>query len=166
MIAEGISRSELFEQTKPVTLTASTYDLWIPVKPLGLPVLPVDSVASTAGLRAAGWEAAPAGGSGGRSSLGGGQTTPVHDSAAAQLVPHALSGWSDAEVPAKAQQRLIRESDVHLDYTVRWQADTLTVALRNNRADDRNYTVFVVVEETLGSGVVLHTVERIPVPAS
>ena len=163
MIAQGVSRPELFHETKPVTLTASTYDLWIPVKPLGLPQLSVDPVASSAALRAAGWEVAPTGGSGGLPTRGRGQLTPVHDSAAEQLVSHTLSGWTDAEVPAKAQQRAIRESDVHLDYTVRWQADKLTVSLRNNRAEDRNYVVYVVVEETLGSGVVLHTVERMPV---
>ncbi len=38
----------------------------------------------------------------------------------------------------------------------------MTVTLRNHSAD-RNYVVYVVVEETLDSGKVLHTAQRIPV---
>lgn len=39
----------------------------------------------------------------------------------------------------------------------------MTISLANNRPTDRNYVVYVVIEETLGSGLVLHTMERIPV---
>jgi hypothetical protein len=38
----------------------------------------------------------------------------------------------------------------------------MTVSLHNDPTD-RNYVIYVVVEETLGSAQVLHTVQRIPV---
>ena len=59
------------------------------------------------------------------------------------------------------QRRVVKENDVHVDYALRWQADQLIVTLQNNRPQDRNYIVYVVVEETLGSGEVLHTEQRV-----
>ena len=58
----------------------------------------------------------------------------------------------------------LAQSEIHIDYTLRWQGDRLTVSLRNNRpTEDRNYVVYVVVEEVLGSGEVLHTTARVPI---
>jgi hypothetical protein len=80
-------------------------------------------------------------------------------------------GWEDGTEPPKGQRRRAElkgdlsddKGHVEIDYTLHWQADRLTVSVKNNRPLDRNYIVYVVVEETLGSGEVLHTVERIPV---
>jgi hypothetical protein len=72
-------------------------------------------------------------------------------------------GWADDQEPVSGQRRWVKEHDIQIDYSLRWQADQLTVTLRNNRPLDRNYIVHVVVEETLGSGEVLHTAQRIPV---
>jgi hypothetical protein len=73
-----------------------------------------------------------------------------------------LIGWIDAVEPATAQHREAAKNLIHLEYQLRWEADQMTVTLRNQPAD-RNYVVYVVVEETLGSGNVLHTAQRIPV---
>jgi hypothetical protein len=72
-------------------------------------------------------------------------------------------GWVEGAELAKAQRRGSKQSEIHVDYTLHWQADRLTVSLRNNRPEDRNYVVYVVVEEMLHSGRVLHTFEGIPV---
>ena len=52
---------------------------------------------------------------------------------------------------------------VMFDYELVWVADRLTVNLKNNRPSDGNYLIYLVVEETLGSGVVLHTIQPVPV---
>ena len=74
-----------------------------------------------------------------------------------------MIGWIDGGEVAKAQRRRPAQNDIQVDYTLRWEADRLTVSLKNNRASDRNYVIYVVVEETLGTGRVLHTFEGIPV---
>jgi hypothetical protein len=51
--------------------------------------------------------------------------------------------------------------NISLDYMVRWEANEITITLKNN-AVDRNYVAYAVVEETLSSGTVLHTVQRVP----
>jgi hypothetical protein len=71
-------------------------------------------------------------------------------------------GWIESVEPATGQHRKGAQSLIHLDYTLHWEADRMTVTLRNH-PDERNYVVYLVVEETLGSGQVLHTAQRIPV---
>ncbi|RYG88740.1 MAG: hypothetical protein EON59_03545 [Alphaproteobacteria bacterium] len=75
----------------------------------------------------------------------------------------AIIGWLEGGELTKAQRRKARQTQIEVDYSLRWQGDRLRVTLENNRATDRNYVVYVVVEETLFSGQVLHTFEGIPV---
>jgi hypothetical protein len=56
-----------------------------------------------------------------------------------------------------------RQDEIALDYALSWEADAMTITLKNNNPADRNYIVYAVVEEKLGSGLVLHTVQRIPI---
>lgn len=135
-IAEGTSIPESRHEAGTSVLKAITFDWWIPVKPLGRTDIALDPLAS---LRAAGWEASD------------------------EILLPDLIGWEDAKEPSKGQRRLAQEGEILLDYTLHWQADKMTISLKNNRSVDRNYVVYVVVEETLGSGAVLHTVERIPI---
>jgi hypothetical protein len=58
--------------------------------------------------------------------------------------------------------KAVRQEEITLDYALRWEADAMKITLKNNPTD-RNYVIYVVVEEKLGSGVVLHTAQRIPV---
>jgi len=167
LIAEGLSIPEARDDTGTAVLKASTFDSWIPVKPLGGLETKISSSVSYASLRAAGWEA------GGQTisppglpTAGGG--TSRREFANIDLVEGSpifsdLFGWEDGKEPAKAQHRLEKESEIHLDYTLHWQADKVTVSLGNNRPEDRNYVVYVVVEEKLGSGAVLHTMVPVPV---
>jgi hypothetical protein len=121
-------------------------------------------------LRAAGWEATGDATPSGATTLGGG-TPPLAPSETLweSTAPEAeaglsyLASWLDAAEPPAGQHRKPEESEVHLDYALNWQGDRMTISLTNNRPEDRNYVVYLVVEETLGSGVVLHTTQRIPV---
>jgi hypothetical protein len=169
-------------QTREVNGTAkfeaSTFDWWIPVKPpsvkpLGGVEIRSASTTSKASLRAAGWEEAalnvvspPV-----LPTREGGVSAPDIPSAAVdrdairdQVRFMDLVGWEEGTEPAEGQARLVEQKEVHLDYALHWKADRLAISLKNNRpVDDRNYIVYVVVEETLSSGAVLHTVERVPI---
>jgi hypothetical protein len=175
-IAEGPSVAELREVSGTATLQAVTFDWWIPVKPLD-GVLPVGEALPGAALRATGYEAAaavtvpPTAPPPGPSPLLPPSPRPLPLAVSADSIGIApdiqftdLFGWEDGTEPANGQHRRAAQSEIQIDYTLHWQADRLTVSLKNNRpVEDRNYIVYVVVEETLGSGEVLHTVERIPV---
>jgi hypothetical protein len=170
-IAEGTSIPESRHEAGTAVLKAITYDWWIPVKPLGRAEITLDPSVSIASLRAAGWEA------GGNAisppalpTREGGVLPPrapsagIADfSAIRDIQLSDLIGWEDAKEPSKGQRRLAQQGEICLDYTLHWQADKMTISLKNNRPADRNYVVYVVVEEKLGSGAVLHTVERIPI---
>jgi hypothetical protein len=135
--------------------------------------LRADAVVKDAALRGVGWESAgdavvppvaPAGSPG--PAFPSARPAEAIASSAGLLEGLQVSdliGWEDATEPAKGRRRLAASSEIEIDYTLRWQADRMTISLANNRPADRNYVVYAVVEETLGSGLVLHTVERIPV---
>jgi hypothetical protein len=178
-IAEGQTIAEVRDVSGTATLKAVTYDWWIPVPTPNLK-FSVDALRDVAIFRSFGSEGgsgpagAPAAPSPSPSSSPA--PAPAPQSHLARVESMGLSadiefsdyfGWEDGAEPAKGQRRRAAMTDaehpVELDYTLRWQADRLTVTLKNNRPEDRNYVVYVVVEETLGSGEVLHTVERIPV---
>jgi hypothetical protein len=180
-LAEGQTIDETRQSSGTAVLQAVTFDWWIPVKPLGFAGSLAATVAKDASLRATGWET-PGGGSGSSApagsgvSAGGGAmggnsaslpplTSGVAHSAAMidDVAFTDYIGWSDGAEPPSGRHRLARTEEIRIDYTLKWQADRLTVTLANNRQQDRNYIVYVVVEETLGSGEILHTVQRVPV---
>lgn len=67
--------------------------------------------------------------------------------------PPAASGMADSTLPGV---------EIKIKYSLHWKADRLRIQLEN-RPEDRNYVVFLVVEETFpASGQVLHT--ALPVP--
>lgn len=171
-LAEGQSDPEFREAHGTAILKAITFDWWIPLKGLSLDKFDPREAARITSLRAAGWE------SDDRSAPSSSQ--PPHGQGP---LPGSLPGtgslwdrnvveddvtfsdvfaWIDAVEPSDGQHRKAAESEVHLDYKLRWRGDRMTIALKN-RPSDRNYVVHVVVEETLGSGAVLHTTQRIPV---
>jgi hypothetical protein len=171
-IAEGTSTAESRESSGTAVLQAVTFDWWMPVAPLGYTKIVSEEILKQASFRATGFEVAS-------ESAGGPKTSPAVPAPLPQTLPIGvvrdvtgirddikfsdLFGWEDGTEPVKGQRRLAALGEVQLDYTLHWQADRLTVSLKNNRPTDRNYVVYVVVEETLGSGEVLHTVERIPI---
>lgn len=164
MIAEGASVANQRNASGTAALQAITHDWWVPVKPLGRPNVDRIAAKNRVALRGLGWE------SGTAPVPSGPQPSPFP---ALQLIRDDISlhdevsfsdivGWIDSIEPTTGQHREAAQNLIHLDYTLHWEADQISVTLRNHLAD-RNYVVYVVVEETLGSGQVLHTVQRIPV---
>jgi hypothetical protein len=172
MISEGVTIADPREASGTAALQAITHDWWIPVKPLGVPNITRFTAKDLVSLRGLGWQSDGSSGT---------PAAPASDPSGPRplppLVPHLsadvlsqrdqvslsdLVGWIDAVEPATGQHREAAKNLIHLDYRLRWEADQMTVTLRNHPAD-RNYVVYVVVEETLGSGKVLHTAQRIPV---
>jgi hypothetical protein len=172
MISEGTSIASPRNTSGTAALKAITHDWWVPMKLSGRPIVDSIGAKNLVSLRSLGWEsstssatpAAPA------SLPSGPQPSP---SPALHLLGDDISlhnqvsfsdllGWIDSVEPATGQHRQAAQNLIHLDYTLDWEADQMTVTLRNHPAD-RNYVVYVVVEETLGSGQVLHTAQRIPV---
>jgi hypothetical protein len=171
MIAEGTSLATPRNARGTAALQAVTHDWWVPVKPL---VQPTDRIGATEliSLRGLGWES-----SGASATTIGPAPVPAGPQPAPLPVLHLLRddislydqvsytdllGWIDSVEPATGQHRKAGQNLIHLDYTLHWEADRMTVTLRNHPGE-RNYVVYVVVEETLGSGQVLHTAQRIPV---
>jgi hypothetical protein len=70
--------------------------------------------------------------------------------------------WEDGRETWEGEKRNRRLEPVRVEYTLRWRGNQLYVNLRNNQ-DDRNYLIYLVVEEKLASGQVLHTAYPVPV---
>lgn len=172
-LIEGTSIAEVRELRGTARLQAVSYDWWIPVKPLG-GLVPASEATLHAALRATGYEADAAAATGAAAPAAAPMPAPSPAPSAAAIRADSITadslslsdlfGWDAGVEPADGQRRRASQGEIQIDYTLRWQADRLTVTLSNNRpADDRNYIVYVVVEEVLGSGEVLHTVARVPV---
>ena len=72
--------------------------------------------------------------------------------------------WT-AEAELAGRRKVRGTQTVELDYAWTWTEGELVIELYNRLPawQGLNYVVYVVVEETLGSGNVLHTAERVPV---
>lgn len=171
-IAEGYSVAETREKGTVVELEASTFDWWIPVKPLAGAAITSASSLSNAFLRAIGGEPADGGkpqpvpatpGNGLNPPPGPSNGVVDFTTVGLELNLSDFIGWHDSKDPVNGQRRQVKKQKVMFEYKLRWVADRLQVTIRNNRPADRNYIVYVVVEETLGSGEVLHTVVPVPV---
>lgn len=77
------------------------------------------------------------------------------------LIPEIF--WKSGAQDWDGQHRDVKQASVTIDYTLDWEADSLSVTLRNDPAD-RNYVVDLVLEEKfIGSGQIMHTALPIPV---
>ncbi|HEY6223925.1 MAG TPA: hypothetical protein VIW26_09075 [Gemmatimonadales bacterium] len=151
-------------------LKAHTFDWWIPVRSPYSPTVPVDQTART--LRGLGQVTATGGA---RVPRFAAATTPKPDPGArfAWGSPLALEEGTprvvvlDGAQDWEGEHRDAREVDgdhkVTIAWSLVWNADSLVIKLQAD-PKDRNYVVYVVVEEKLQGGVgnVLHT--AIPVP--
>ncbi len=167
VLASGASpRTSVVEREATATLKAHTFDWWIPVKaPFSLAV-PFDDTMTQ--LRAFGWTQPNQTANNQPGSM---QTLEHHQPILApsatwvgsfsDLVPELY--WQSGQERWEGQHRDPREQNVSIKYKLRWQGDRLSVNIEND-PDDRNYVVFLVLEEQLGlSGAWLHTAIPLPV---
>ena len=76
-----------------------------------------------------------------------GQATLEETSAASVVLG---LGWTDGAQTWQGEHREMSEATVEMQVSLDWHASDLRVTIEN-RPEDRNYTVFLVVEETFGS---------------
>jgi hypothetical protein len=141
------------------TLTAHTFDWYVPVEPS---FLDDDHLADTlVALRSAGWSGAKRPPIPHKTLKGNAlQTSTLTFADKVAIVGSHL--WRDGTQDWEGQRREMAESTITIKYSLHWKADRLRISLEG-RPQDRNYVVFLVVEETFPArGTVLHT--ALPVP--
>ncbi len=150
------------------TLAADTFDWWVPVPESAQ--APGGPSAWLSEMRALGWasrfehiQPAQTGGSG---SAGAGTPVPsgptlvegVYDSLSGLLDSDLIRGPTPQPV---GQRREVERSTIQVAYTLEWDGIDLRVTLET-RPQDRNVDLYLVVEETIAKGQVLHTVFTVP----
>ncbi len=148
LITSGSNPAEVVEVAGEVDLRAHTFDWWIPVEsPYSLTE---DSAVTTANLSSLGSSASTVIGS-----------YPSRRSPAPQVIRDPV--WKNAEQNWSGEKREVMDTTVLVKYRLGWYPDGLSVYIEN-RPVDRNYVVFLVLEETMpGSSNILQTAIQIPV---
>lgn len=146
---------------RTVEMRAHTFDWWIPIDP---PFVLGEPFAQTAaGRRAFGWadaQGVPLSANGGTRTLSS-QWDPGPFAELSDADSMYLSPSDDLNVAG--EYRELREATVQVAYTLDWRCDTLRIDIAG-ASSDRNYVVFVVVEEQLPrTGKILHTAVPVPV---
>lgn len=159
-------RDESIHREGTAEMTADTFDWWIPVstpfsidKPFHKTLAELQSIGWSVGLERED-----------RLSVSSAMNIMSHGNGfgpasvarpIANLVPELF--WKPGAPDWDGQHREVKRKKVSVRYTLDWDADVLTVTIRNE-VPDRNYVVYVVVEEMFtGSGNILHTAVPIPV---
>ena len=159
-LSAGTSPQELVEiKDQWATLAAHTFDWYVPVEPS---FLDDDHLADTlVALRSAGWSSAKRPPIPQKTIKGTVFNDPLQTLAdEVAIVDSHL--WRDGTQDWEGQRRELAESAVQIKYSLHWKADRLRIQLES-RPQDRNYIVFLVIEETFpATGRVLHT--ALPVP--
>ena len=153
LIFEGKSPEALLRKPGTVQLKAHTFDWWIPLKPAY--GVTDDLLKIKAEVAALSWLSDDAGATGATGGpvmvpLSGFQSSDLFD----EVAPHLA--WDPGKKDWEGQRREPKEETVEIEYSASWEEDLLRVSLRN-RPSDRNYIVYLVVEETLMSGTIIHT---------
>ncbi|MGY2119754.1 hypothetical protein ACW9HR_38280 [Nocardia gipuzkoensis] len=84
-----------------------------------------------------------------------------HTSGVIDDVVTQLGKWTDGKQTWDGQHREVRGEKVTVGYTLRWQPGKLVVELDNN-PQNRNFIVYLVVEEKISTGQFLHSAVPIP----
>lgn len=148
LLAEGFSQAEARHFEGTLNFRAHTFDWWIPVRPLHAGVSD-RAFASAADMHV--FENAPARPPVGVPKLSPKFTlsgSPSMDVSSAASVVLGL-GWDDG-AQTVGHHRETLETTVQMRVRLDWQGSNLRVAIEN-RPEDRNYIVFLVVEEKFGS---------------
>jgi|GEM_PF-1613258 len=149
-----------------VELDAHTFDWWIPVQTPFITALEIGPHLSA--LRAANWNGLPPDQ---LDELTGRPMQTLSDEGAmvfsrqrlayADLLPELI--WKSQDQDWDGQHRLPEPKRVRIEYRLDWVGDRLSLSVSNDPAD-RNYVVYLVLEETLpASGRRLHTAVPIPI---
>jgi hypothetical protein len=168
VLATGKTPAQPVPAEGTATLAADTFDWWVPVPaPAQIPGGPGGYLQELRGL---GWATRyehiqPAGG--GSSST---PTPPPSSSSGPTLVEgvyDSVSGLIDSDLilgptpQPVGQRREVERRDIEVSYTLLWDGIDLRVTLET-RPQDRNVDLYVVVEETIANGQVLHTAFQVP----
>ncbi|TIN05876.1 hypothetical protein [Mesorhizobium sp.] len=153
LLFQGKSPEDLIRKPGVAELKAHTFDWWIPLKP-AFGVWD-DRRKVKAELAALGWmsdDESWNGKAGGQAvmSLSGFQSSDLFD----EVAPHLA--WEPGRKDWEGQRREPKKQMVEVEYSASWEEDSLRVSLRN-KPSDRNYVVYLVIEETLVSGTIIHT---------
>ncbi|MGH7629088.1 MAG: hypothetical protein ACREOF_06805 [Gemmatimonadales bacterium] len=168
VLATGKTPAQPVTLEGTATLAADTFDWWVPVP---------DSAQASGGpagylseLRALGWasrfEHIQPAQTGGAAPAGGGTPPPssptlvegVYDSVAGLYGSHLIRGPTPQPV---GQRREVERRTIEVTYTLNWDGIDLRVTLET-WPQDRNVDLYLVVEETIAKGQVLHTVFAVP----
>lgn len=145
-LLKGFSQdaARFFDDT--VELTAHTFDWWVPVQPNPFAH---DHVSTSGGTQSTGVKPSP------RPPLKLfptlALTVPVaHDTFRSDPASAFGLGWEDGNQTWQGQRREPAVVSITLQVKLEWKADRVHLSLKN-LPEDRNYVVFLVVEETFGS---------------
>ena len=160
---ESTSQQQTQSVTGKAELHASTYDYLAPFDGPNFHSV-TDLNHKIAQLRSLGWTA-DAGASGGsqtaeplRSLTLSGMAGPLQS-----LSPGiAFEGKQDGAVlPAGGEKHDIQQKTIEISYSIDWTAQSLSIKLQS-RPEDRNYLVYLVVEEQLGVDNLVEKTEQKP----
>jgi hypothetical protein len=151
LIFEGSSQTDARHFQKTLSFEAHTFDWWIPVKP-------IPGVSDTAHIK----KEVPAVSAKSHMKFPLGVPTAIMHSGLNvedRILKDTLNsatvtlglGWEDGGQTWEGRHREMAKTSMQLRVTADWQADKLRVMIDNNRVDDRNYVLFLVIEETFGS---------------
>ena len=148
VLIQGSSQPEGRHSEHTFAFKAHTFDWWIPVRPR-----PAPARSSSTTLRAENRQVASHAAPTGRAARS--RSTRTVDQRldrrrASRCFPGARSGLGGWCPPWPGHHREMAETTVRMQVTLDWQGEHLRVVIKN-RPEDRNYVVFLVVEETFGS---------------
>jgi len=166
LLIEGHSEVTLRQVNLPsIEMKAHTFDWWIPVKQR---TASDHDFAASGGGHAFGVASAGAPLGPRRLPLRGGGNVFANNPAGAASAVLGW-GWCDGAQSWEGHRRQIKETSVRMRVKLDWQGDKLRLAVEN-WPEDRNYVVFLVIEETFGAiepdeiaPKVLHTAFPIPI---
>lgn len=138
LLTEGSSQIEARHVERTLSFKAHTFDWWIPLQPL--PGVSDSAFATVTDRHVVGNRPSP------KFTLSGSASIEIANAFSVVLG----LGWEDGAQTWQGHHREMLETTIQMRVRLDWQGSNIRVAIEN-RPEDRNYTVFLVVEETFGS---------------
>jgi len=164
-LTEGSSPRETKRGGDVITMKAHTFDWWIPVRPpytLDAPFSKIEHRLHRIGWNGPSLDNTPLAGNDASTRA---DFQPSSAIVTAPPVDPYIPGisWKGGAKDWDGERREPKETDITIKFSWTWEADRFTVELEN-LPSDRNYVVYVVVEELLVmSGQWLHTAVPVPI---